>query len=106
MGRSRSRSPSTSSPMASDPPATISSGGRSAGRIARPASSDGPPQLVGPVGPVVQRQPPLGQLGGHLDVLGPERGDVDGDPLAHGVVHDLERLAETPCPRPSASGTW
>ena len=50
---------------------------------------------MGPVGPVVQREPPLGQLRRHLDVLRSERGDVHGDPLADGVVHDLESLAET-----------
>ena len=53
---------------------------------------------MGPIRPVVQGQPPLGQLGGHGDVLRAEGGDVNGDPLAHGMIHDLEGLAQSGAP--------
>src|SRR5207302_1750399 len=36
----------------------------------------------------------VGDLGGELDVLGAERGDVDGDIVAYRVVDELQGLSE------------
>jgi len=53
------------------------------------------PHLLGAVGVIEDGQPAVGQFRSEGHVLGPEAGDVDGDVLAHGMVDELEGLAQT-----------
>ena len=81
--------------MANSPPATTSSAG-SVGSTAwpGPSASASPHTSLRLLGHVEDRQPPVGDLGGHRDVLVADRRDVDRDARAHRMVDQLERLAE------------
>ena len=54
----------------------------------------GAPNLVGPLGKEVHRQPAVGEFGGEFHILGTERCQVDRDVFAERMVDQLERLAE------------
>ena len=86
--------PRTRSPMARRPPAAICSGSSEGSRLAAPAAERRPEDLLDLVGDEEDRQPAVGHLGRHGDVLLAQRGDPDRDARAHRVVDDLERLAE------------
>ena len=59
-----------------------------------PRGQGGAPHVRGLLRHVEDRLPGVGDLGGQLDVLRADRGDHDGDALAHRVVDELEGLAE------------
>ncbi len=81
--------------MAARPPAAISSGPRPGDALGGPRGQGFAPYVVCPLGDEQEREPSVGQLGGHLDVLRSHRRHPDGDLLAYGVVDELQRLAQT-----------
>ena len=67
--------------------------------MAVPARERGAEDLLGLLGEEEDRQPAVGHLGGHGDVLLAQGGHPDRDAGSHGVVDQLEGLAQ---PRPFA----
>ena len=62
-------------------------------RLGEAGVERGAVRLGEPVGREEDRQPPVGDLGGELDVLRPDGRDVDRD-VGAGTADDLQRLAE------------
>jgi hypothetical protein len=76
------------------PPAVIMSGSRPGFRFGGTDVEVGAPHVSG-LGRVEEDgHPAVGHLGGHLDVLGAERGHPDRDAGPDGVGDDLERFAQ------------
>ena len=75
--------------MASRPPAEIISGPRAGSRLAAPGQGM-TPDVLGLVGYETDRQPPLGHLGSHGDVLLTQGRHPDGDPRPDRMGDDLE----------------
>ncbi len=63
--------------------------------LGQPGVEVGAPDLVGLVGMEEGGEPALGDLRGHLHVLGPQAGHEDRDALTNGMIDDLEGLAQT-----------